>query len=335
MFRIEALIIILLSCAFLFWGGGCATVPPYAYIPNLIYYKSDDYIVYQLRTDDSPELLAERFLGDPRKDWLIEEANPGMVIEPGRFVVIPIKPRNPGGITSEGIQIVPILCYHRFGSHCGSSLCVPEDIFEQQMRFLKTNGYKTISPQELLGYLEYKHPLPKKSVMITVDDGYRSFYTVAYPILKKYGFTATMFVYTNFVEVSSKAITWDQLRELKANGFSIGSHSIAHSDLSKQGENESHDAYKSRLWYEIFNSKKIIDDQLDQDTLFFAYPFGRASQEAMTMVQQAGYQLAVTVNRGGNAFFSQRYLLYRDQVIKWDLASFQARLNTFYSIRLR
>ena len=171
--------------------------------------------------------------------------------------------------------------------------------------------------------------------MITVDDGYRSFYNIAYPILKRYGFTATMFVYTNFVGVSSKAITWDQLREMKANGFTIGSHTIAHSDLTKQDESETEKAYMERLRHEILDSKKIIDRKLKQDTFFFAYPFGRANQAAMIMAHQAGYKLAVTVNRGGNAFFANRYLLRRDQILKRDLQSFKSRLKTIHPLSLR
>ena len=148
--------------------------------------------------------------------------------------------------------------------------------------------------------------------MITVDDGYRSVYNVAYPILKKYGFTATLFIYTNFVGVSSKAITWEQLRELKAQGFTIGSHTIAHSDLTKQGEKEDEAAYIRRLRREIIDSKKIIDEKLNQDTPFFAYPFGRANGVAAKIVHEAGYRLAATVDRGGNAFFANRYLLQRE-----------------------
>lgn len=324
---------VLLIGLVLFSLGGCASAPPLLFQPS--YFKSEDFIIYQLQPDDSPGLLAERFLGDGRKDWMIEEANAGITFQPDRFVVIPLRPRNRGGITSKGVQTIPILCYHRFGNHCASPLCVPEEVFEQQMQYLKTNGYRVISPRDMIDYLNYKQPLPSKAVMITVDDGYRSFYSVAYPILKRYGFTATMFIYTNFVGVSSKAITWDQLRELKDNGFTIGSHTIAHSDLSKQDDGESDEAYVRRLRYEIFESKRIIDSKLKQDTFFFAYPFGRANQASALLAREAGYKLAVTVDRGGNPFFADPYLLRRDQVLKRDMATFKSRLRTFYPINLR
>ncbi|MEJ2038702.1 MAG: polysaccharide deacetylase family protein [Desulfosarcinaceae bacterium] len=313
--------------------GGCASIPSQS--SQSTYFKSKDYIIYQLRPNDTPALLAERFLGDARKDWLIEEANRGNAFRPDHYVVIPLRPGNKGGIYTNGVQTIPILCYHRFGNHCDSPLCVPEQVFERQMYYLKKNGYRVISPQDLISFLSYSAPLPQKAVMITVDDGYRSFYTVAYPILKKYGFTATMFVYTNYVGVSSKAITWDQLRDLKANGFTIGSHTIAHSDLSKPSDIESDEAYMQRLRHEIFDSKKIIDRELDQNTIFFAYPFGRSNEMSARIVRQAGYKLAVTVKRGGNAFFAHPYLLRRDQVLKRDLNTFKSRLMNFYPINLR
>jgi peptidoglycan/xylan/chitin deacetylase (PgdA/CDA1 family) len=316
---------------------GCATVAPPilppAPVPNI--FRSDDYIIYRLQDRETPEMLAEQFLGDSRKSWMIEEANEKIPFRTDQLVVIPLKQRNKGGVTDDGYQTVPILCYHRFGSDGDSPLCVPTDVFERQLNYLKTNGYRVISPEEILEYLSYRRQLPKKSVMITIDDGYRSVYNVAFPLLKKYGFQATLFVYTNYVGVSGKAITWDQLRELKANGWTIGSHTVAHSDLTKIADDETDKAYLARLKHEIFDSKKIIDKMLKQDTYFFAYPFGRANETAAILAYEAGYRMAVTVDRGGNPFFANPYFLQRDQVLKRDMATFAKRLKTFYSLPLR
>jgi peptidoglycan/xylan/chitin deacetylase (PgdA/CDA1 family) len=299
------------------------------------FYTSEDYIVYQLQKQDTAASLAEHFLGSTDKSWIIEDANPSSLFQPDRHIIIPLKIRNKGGIYPNGFQQVPILCYHRFDPGCESPLCVPGSVFEKQMQHLKSNGYRVISPKDILAFLDYKQPLPKNAVMITIDDGYRSAYDVAYPILKKYGFTATLFIYTNFVGVSSKAITWDQLKELKTNGFTIGSHTIAHSDLTTQAKDEDESAYHERLRREIIGSKAILDKKLHQDTYFFAYPFGRANMKAMMISHQAGYRLAVTVNRGGNAFFANRFLLRRDQILRRDMTTFARRLKTFHTIPLR
>lgn len=309
--------------------SGCAG--PNA-IPTLMrpdVYRSDERVLHRLKPGETPEILAEKYLGDAGLAWMVEDANPKEAFLPDRFVVIPLVLPNRAGITDKGYQTVPILCYHRFALSCDSPLCMPADIFEEQIRYLKENGYRVIGPEALVDFLDYRKPIPKKSVMISVDDGYRSVYDVAYPILKKYGFTATLFIYIDYVGVSSKAITWDQLRELKREGFYIGSHSVAHSDLSKQKKDEDGKAYLARLKKEIFRSKEIIDEKLGQDTIIFSYPFGRRNLTVASLTRQAGYRIAVTVDRGSNPFFADPFLIKRDQILKRDIDRFASRLKTF------
>jgi peptidoglycan/xylan/chitin deacetylase (PgdA/CDA1 family) len=314
---------------------GCAGPTAVAPVSPPDIYRSPERILRKLKAGENPEMLARRYLGESRLAWMIEDTNPEAAFLPGRFVVIPLKIANRGGITEKGYQTVPILCYHRFANSCDSPLCMPADVFDRQMKYLKENGYRVIGPEELLDFMDYRKAIPKNAVMITVDDGYRSVYNVAYPILKKYGFAATLFIYIDYVGVSSKAMTWDLLRELKREGFYIGSHSVAHSDLSKKKESEDDKAYLARLKHEIFRSKKIIDRELDQDTLIFSYPFGRCNQTAISLSRQAGYKLAVTVDRGGNPFFADPFTIRRDQVLKRDMERFVSRLKTFQSYPLK
>lgn len=314
---------------------GCAAPSVSPWLPRPDVYRSKDRVLHQLKPGETAESLAERYLGGSQLAWMVEDANPKDAFLPDQFVVIPLQIANRGGITAKGYQTVPILCYHRFARSCDSPLCMPADIFEQQLRYLKENGYRVIGPEELADFLDYRQAIPKNAVMITVDDGYRSVYDVAYPILKKYGFTATLLIYVDYVGVSSKAITWDQLRELKQEGFYIGSHSIAHSDLSKQKKDEGGKAYLARLKREIFRSKQIIDEKLGQDTLIFSYPFGRRNQTVASMSRQAGYRIAVTVDRGSNPFFTDPFLIKRDQVLKRDMNRFASRLKTFKNYPLK
>jgi peptidoglycan/xylan/chitin deacetylase (PgdA/CDA1 family) len=308
---------------------GCAGPSGISSLSQPDVYRSDEQVLHRLKPGETPEKLAKKYLGEARLAWMVEDANSKEAFLPNRFVVIPLVIKNRAGITDKGYQTVPILCYHRFAPTCDSPLCMPATIFEQQLRYLKENGYRVISPEALIEFLDYRKPIPKNSVMISVDDGYRSTYEVAYPILKKYGFTATLFIYIDYVGVSSQAITWNQLRELKREGFTIGSHSIAHSDLSKQKKDEDKKTYLARLKREIFRSKQIIDEKLDQDTLIFSYPFGRQNQTVVSLTQQAGYKMAVTVDRGSNPFFTNPYLIKRDQILKRDMDHFASRLKTF------
>jgi peptidoglycan/xylan/chitin deacetylase (PgdA/CDA1 family) len=298
-------------------------------------FRSKDFVIYQLAAAATPAELAERFLGDNKKSWLIEESNPELDFSSGETVVIPLNNINKAGLRIDGFQTIPILTYHRFAEDCNSLLCLRSSTFENQMRYLKENGFHVISPDELLAFLENKQRLPKKSVMITMDDGYRSVYEVAYPILKKYGFTATLLIYTNFVGVSKMAITWDQLKEMKADGFSIGSHTIYHSDLTIPKDGETEADWMTRIHKELYGSKKIIDKKLRQETYLLAYPYGKYDQRSINIAKEAGYKIAMSVQRGGNAFFANPFFLQRDQILRKDMQAFISRLNTFKPISLK
>lgn len=315
--------------------SACANLPPVDPSPDQeTVYRSRDYVVYASAARRSTEELASKFLGDANKSWMIEEANKPSDLQSGRAIVIPLVIKNKGGLRREGYQTIPVLTYHRFGDNCDSPLCMPARIFDRQMSFLKANGYHTVTPEELLAFLRYSKPLPRKSVWITMDDGYRSTYKIAYPILKKYGFTATMFIYTEFVGASRLAVTWEQLREMKASGFAIGSHTVSHSDLTKPRPEESAEAFIARVRRELGESKKTIDKKLGQDTLVLAYPFGYYDQRAISLADEAGYKLAASVRRGGNPFFANPLALRRDQVLKRDMATFKKRLKTFHPLAL-
>ena len=298
-------------------------------------FRSEDYLVYLLQDSETPAELAEKFLGEKNKSWMIEEANPGVRFRRGSAIVIPLKDRNRGGLSSDGFQTIPILTYHRFAEDCNSPLCMPTKTFELQMRYLKENGYHVITAEELLSFLEYRQGLPQKSVLITMDDGYRSVYDIAFPILNKYEFTATLFVYTSFVGVSKMAITWNQLKEMQAHGFTIGSHTIYHTDLTKPKEGETEQEYIFRVKEELHGSKKIVDKKLDQDTYFLAYPFGYYDQQSIQMAREAGYKMAMSVKRGGNPFFANPLTLRRDQILGKDLQTFISRLKTFNHVSLK
>jgi len=161
-------------------------------------FQSEDYIIYRLQESVGPRLIAEKFLGDKNKSWIIEDANEGISFKKNDAIVIPLKQGNKGGLASDGYQVVPILCYHRFAEDCKSALCTPARVFDMQMDYLKENGYRVVSMKELLDFLNYRQALPKRSVIISIDDGYRSVYNIAYPILKKYGYSATLFIYIDY-----------------------------------------------------------------------------------------------------------------------------------------
>jgi len=202
------------------------------------------------------------------------------------------------------------------------------------MKYLNENHYRVISLEQLRGFLQYRNGLPERSMVITFDDGYRAVYDIAFPILKKYGFKGTLFIYTDIIGKSKNAITWDELRHLKAEGFEIGSHSVSHSDLTKMKKGETREGYLKRIKKELRLSKQILDKELKQDTIYMAYPFGNYNQGILYLSEQAGYKMGFSVKRGGNPFFADPLALRRDQIKNMDVTSFAARLDTFKELSL-
>lgn len=298
-------------------------------------FESKDYIVYKLQNKDTAATLAEEFLGDRNKSWVIEDANDDVAFQKNNMIVIPLKEENKGGLTSHGFQVVPILCYHRFEKDCNSSLCMPTHVFEQQIRYLYENGYRVISFGQLLDFLEYRHSLPQKAVIISIDDGYRSVYDVGYPILKKFGFRATLFIYTDFINSCKNALTWKQLAVMKADGFEIGGHTVSHSDLTRQKEGEDSQEFMARIERELRVSKQVIDKKLEQDTMLLSFPYGRYNQTVLEMTTRLGYRVAVTVKRGSNPFFADPLTLKRTQILNRDMKTFISALKSFHEVSLK
>lgn len=315
--------------------ASCLANRPSVQVPAPSVYQSKNYILYSRNRHGSLDALARQYYGSERDVWRIEDAydpdSPGS----DSFITIPLKEKNKGGLFADGYQTVPILCYHKFIPNNPSPLNTPPDIFRRHLAFLKDNGFRTISPDMLLGFLEYRRQIPKKAVMITIDDGFKSGLKTAAPILSEFGFSAVFFVYTDYIGVSGKALTWEDLRQLKADGFYIGSHSTAHSDLSRKLEDETDDAYEKRLYREVVVSKQTLDRKLNQKTTIFSFPYGRYNEHVMAISKKAGYDMAVSVDRGVNPFFSNPLALKRDMILKKDIKTFKTRLHTFTELSLK
>jgi len=202
---------------------------------------------------------------------------------------------------------VMALCYHRFEDRPHDALAISPVDFEKQMQALKDSGFTVIPMQDYLAWRRGDKDIPAKSAIITIDDGYISGYDVAWPILKKFNYPFTMFVYIDYIGTGGKSITWDQLAEMRDAGVDIESHSYSHSNLKAPG-NGVDKRTKERVaqdiktlgvdgWMrkEIIESKKVIEKQLGIKVNVFAYPFGIYSPKAREMVKDAGYEAAFTV----------------------------------------
>lgn len=218
------------------------------------------------------------------------------------------------------LKEVPILNYHKVDV-LNHALSVSSQEFEEQMEYLYKNQYKTITPDQLLSYLKYGKELPDKPIMITFDDGYLDNYTNAYPIMKKYGFTATIFIVTNLVGHDPRFMTWDQVREMQENGTVFGSHTVNHKSLTS--------LTKEQIITEITESRDEMTSQLGKRPKYFAYPTGTYNPDIEDMVRSAGYKAAFTINYGQVGADSDLYALERIPIFKGQktFRSFFIRLN--------
>jgi peptidoglycan/xylan/chitin deacetylase (PgdA/CDA1 family) len=273
--------------------------------------------------------LAQRYLGDRGKRWRIAELNDIDEVRPGQTVVIPLKVTNPTGVYPNGYITVPILCYHRFGPK-PSQLAVTPAAFEAQMDYLARNGYHVIPLSSLVGFLERGEPVPRKSVVLTIDDGYRSTYEVAFPILRKFGFPATVFLYSDFVGAPD-ALTWPQMKEMEASGLvRIQPHSKTHANLVSRLPGETDAKYRERMRMEIDTPVRLIQDRLAAPSLAFAFPYGDVNETVVDVLKRDGVQIGVTVTPGGNGFYAYPFMLRRSMVFGGDsIDVFRTKLATF------
>jgi peptidoglycan/xylan/chitin deacetylase (PgdA/CDA1 family) len=189
---------------------------------------------------------------------------------------------------------IPILVYHHVVPGRASPLLyVTPEGFEQQLRYLESNGYRSVSFADLADCLDYGAPLPERPVILSFDDGWENQFQYAFPLLQKYGFSATFFVVTGYLD-HSNFMTVEQLKTMLAAGMVIGSHSRSHPALPSIGTPQ-------RLKDEIAGSKAWLEEQLGVAIDTFAYPYGSYTQATVAAVRAAGYRTARTVDGGTHA----------------------------------
>lgn len=290
--------------------------------------QNEHYLVLVAGKDETARSLAATFLGDPQQGWRIEDATGGMPVKAGQQVVIPLASPNPTGVFVDGYQTIPILSYHRFGAGKGK-LSVAKRQFDEQMGYLKRNGYRVISLKQAIAFLQGEAAIPRRSVVLTIDDGYRSVYHIAYPVLKKYQFPATIFIYSDYI--GKGGLNWRQMVEMEASGLiSFQAHSKTHDNLTVRLASENLDDYKQRLKDEVRIPTELLKKRLNSPMLTFAYPFGAVNRPLVDELRRNGYEVGVTVDRGANPFFTYPYALRRTMIYEKDgMPEFKKTLQVF------
>lgn len=206
---------------------------------------------------------------------------------------------------ADGPKIL-VLNYHQVDNK-SNPLSISPANFDTQMKFLAESGCITITPDELYAGLNGEIELPPKPVLITFDDGYIDNYTNAFPILKKYNLRATIFVIPSFTSVYPTYMTWEQLKEMEANGITIESHTFSHPKLEELPDDE--------IRNELLNSKALLEENLGHPIEFIAYPTGTYNLHIASIAQDSGYKGAFTikygvVDKGSNFFALERVPIF-------------------------
>lgn len=193
-------------------------------------------------------------------------------------------------LKSAGKIKVPILTYHSVRPYYPGitdlvkEYTVPPDIFDDQLRYLRDNGFTAITPADLVDHFVSGKALPAKPFMITLDDGWKNQFRYAFPILKKYNDPAVFYIYKNTID-KKVFLTWNDVKTLAAANMIIGDHTESHPELPKV-------TVLADLQREIIGSKKWIESRLGKTIDTFAYPFGAYNDQDISVVKQAGYTSA-------------------------------------------
>ena len=208
-------------------------------------------------------------------------------------------------------ECATILCYHSISEDRGTFSITKED-FESQIKDIK----KSKNIVSLENILNKKYNRINNKIVITFDDGYENIFTSAYPILKKYGLTACVFIST-FTNIKGKTKYYDgkklmslgQIIKLEKDGWEIGYHTSSHIDLRRLG--------KEILVDEIVNNKEIFEAELGSKIKYFAYPFGLFNRETIDIVKNGGYKFAFTADGGGVNYYDSRFKIGRVLIDKY------------------
>jgi peptidoglycan/xylan/chitin deacetylase (PgdA/CDA1 family) len=264
-----------------------------------------------------PLLLALNFSMCKKQQAVTDKPQPADNAAPGTAAataapVAQATPKIKKPVVDQTAQTI-IFCYHLLVDkvrYPGTE--ITPAAFEAQMKELKDKGITVISMQDLLAWKRGEKNIPPRCAVITFDDGYKSQYEVAWPILKKYGYPFTMFIYTEGVRGGSLggggAITWEQLADMRDNGVDIEAHSATHQDLreghtitlaspggKKTRTKLTGPQYEEWMQNEVVGSKQLLEQRLGIKVNCFAVPFGNYNEHVKEIARNAGYEAMFTV----------------------------------------
>src|SRR5438874_5192316 len=260
-----------------------------------------------------PLLLALNFSMCKKQQAVTEKSQPSGSAAPATAApAVAATPKVKKPVVDQTAQVL-IFCYHRLVDkirYPGTE--ITPAVFEAQMKELKDKGITVISMQDLLAWKRGEKNIPPRCAVISSDDGWKSQYEVAWPIMKKFGYTFTMFIYTEGVAGGSlgggQAITWEMLADMRDNGIDIEAHSATHQDLreghtimvaepggKRTKKKLTGPEYEQWIQNEVVGCKTLLEQRLGIKVNCFAVPFGSYNEHVKEIARNAGYEAMFTV----------------------------------------
>jgi peptidoglycan/xylan/chitin deacetylase (PgdA/CDA1 family) len=203
-------------------------------------------------------------------------------------------------LPDDGVR-VSVLGYHEFSDTAPeTAMRIGTTKFRKQMEVIRQLGIAVISLDDFVAWKNGDKEIPQKSVLITIDDGWKSTYTDAFPILREFGYPFTVYLYKNYVDGGGRALTTDMIHEMVAAGATLGSHSVSHPlpGVVKSQRTKGPAAYDQFLRTELGESKLFLEKKFNVPVTTYAFPGGFFTDEMLEVADEVGYTHLFTVQPG-------------------------------------
>jgi peptidoglycan/xylan/chitin deacetylase (PgdA/CDA1 family) len=212
----------------------------------------------------------------------------------------PAPPAEQEELPDDGVR-VSILGYHEFSDTAPeTAMRISTTKFRKQMEVLRQLGITVISLEDFIAWKRGEKQIPEKSVLITIDDGWKSTYTDAFPVLKEFNYPFSIFLYKNYVDGGGRALSSEMIKEMLKAGAALGSHSVSHPlpGVVKSQRNKGPEAYEKFIRNEFGESKRFLEEKFSAKVTTYAYPGGFFTEEMLEVAEQTGYTHLFTVQPG-------------------------------------
>src|ERR671935_1031597 len=241
------------------------------------------------------------------------------------------------GVNGNGDRSLRVLMYHKVNDLSGNPLTMPVSLFDDQMHQLRELGYTVVGLDAVLDHYTLGKPLPPKAVLITFDDGYHDNRDNAATVLREHGYPGVLFVPIGYLDdtqplphderlaaqgLLNPTLDWDELTDLERQGIRIESHGISHRPLA--------DLEVDEAAREITVSKLRLEERLGRPVRAFSYVKGSEAHYKpvhLSLVRQAGYDVAFTAVSGANSLSTDPLQLRRYKIQTYSSRPFQLVLS--------